>query len=331
MGGSEYTWAPARLSPLKGSRIFLTGGTGFFGKWLLRYFVETFEQLGTEVVVLSRNPDRFKMTFAAFACAPNISFIQGDVRSFDFPDSEFDYVVHAATPVGSGTVSYDSEEMYSIIVEGTERVLEFSIQAGAKRLLYVSSGAVYGIQPQEISHLEETAACVPVNAYGRGKMHSEKMCREASVDVVIARCFSFIGEYLPLDNRFAIGNFILDCIRRQPIEINGDGTPMRSYMHGSDLVNWLMTLLVNGESAGIYNVGSDFDISIAEAAKLVRHVVGCDNKILVRQKSEVGALPSRYVPSIQKALRELDLNIQIDLEAAIRNTVIDWKMREYGN
>jgi nucleoside-diphosphate-sugar epimerase len=103
--------------------------------------------------------------------------------------------------------------MYSVIVDGTKRVLEFSRQAGVQRILYVSSGAVYGFQPRELSHIPETFQCNPVTVYGKGKMKAEQMCLDSGIETVIARCFAFVGPWLPLDSHFAIGNFIGNCLR----------------------------------------------------------------------------------------------------------------------
>lgn len=328
MPAQTYQWDVSRLDPLKNGRVFLTGGTGFFGKWLLRFCVETADNLGIEAVVLSRNPERFRHAFPAWGCAPNISFVQGDVRTFDYPTGSFDYVIHGAAPVGSSNIPYDSQEMYSIIVEGTNHVLGFAEHVAARRFLQVSSGSVYGMQPSGIEQMDERTPCLPTNAYGKGKLRSEGMCIERDVDVVIARCFAFVGEYLQLDNRFAIGNFILDCIRGRPIRVEGDGTPLRSYMHGSDLVEWLMAILVRGEAGAAYNVGSDRAISIADLARLVRRVLGAQSEILIQSASAPSQPPSRYVPSVCKASQALGLSVKTRLEEAVRATAHDWKTRE---
>jgi len=230
------------MNELSNKRIFLTGGTGFFGKWLLDHFHPSAareapflrgsdrrerQRLETEVVVLSRNPAQFLRDFPRFgpersergsvlagqrpkgvATNENITFVRGDVRDFSFPSGHFDYVIHAATEASVKLDQENPDEMFSVIVDGTRRVLEFSKQAGVQRLLYVSSGAVYGVQPPELSHIPETFPCNPVTAYGKGKLKAEQMCLESGIETVIARCFAFVGPWLPLDTYFAIGNFI---------------------------------------------------------------------------------------------------------------------------
>ena len=295
------------------TRIFLTGGTGLFGKWLLDFL----QALEVKVVILSRNPAQFP----ALGKNANVTFIQGDVRNFEFPAGSFDYVIHAATEASVKLDQENPDEMYSVIVDGTRRVLEFSNQAGAKRLLYVSSGAVYGVQPPELSHIPETFPGSPVTAYGKGKLKAEQLCLESGVETVIARCFAFVGPWLPLDTHFAIGNFIGNCLRNEPIEIKGDGTPLRSYMYGSDLAEWLWTILLRGEPSRIYNVGSGDAISISDLARLVRECAGTQNEIIVHGKKVDGALPARYVPSVERAQKELSLRQRCSLSESISRTI----------
>ncbi|MFA5687662.1 MAG: NAD(P)-dependent oxidoreductase [Kiritimatiellales bacterium] len=305
------------MNELSKKRIFLTGGTGLFGKWLL----DRCKTLETELVVLSRNPQQFLRQSPAFGKNKNITFIQGDVRDFNFPDGPFDYVIHAATETGAKLEKENPTELYSVIVDGTRRVLEFSRQTGIKRLLYVSSGAVYGVQPPELSHIPETFPCNPVTVYGKGKLQAEQMCLASGIETVIVRPFAFVGPWLPLDAHFAIGNFIGNCLRNEPVEIKGDGTPLRSYMYGSDLADWLLTLLLKGRFGEAYNVGSEEAISIANLARLVRSVSGAENEIRVAQETVRGASAMRYIPSTQKIFDELGLRLQIELKNAIDKTV----------
>jgi dTDP-glucose 4,6-dehydratase len=305
-------------------RVFLTGGTGFVGKWLLTLF----QTLEAEVVVLSRNPDDFLTRCPMFGNNPHSAFVQGDVRDFIFPEGSFDCVIHAATEASARLENENPEERFSVIVDGTRRVLKFSKQAGVQRLLYISSGAVYGIQPPELSHIPETFSCNPVTAYGKGKFQAEQMCLESGIDTVIARPFAFVGPWLPLDAHFAIGNFIGNCLRAEPITIKGDGTPLRSYMYGSDLADWLVTLLLKGRSGEAYNVGSEKAISIADLAHLVRSVAGTDNEIKVFRQPVPGSLPARYIPATKKAADELGLRLQVGLKKAISETISWHQVRD---
>ena len=233
--------------------VLLTGGTGFFGKSIMDYFLR--HECGSHFVVLSRHPDRFLSLNPQFAAIKSFSFLQGDIRDFRIPDSiQIGQIFHAATPADNTT---DDHEMRSIIVDGTAHVLDIAREKKIKRILYISSGAVYGVQPDDVERIPETQKCEPVTVYGKSKLEAEKMCLESGIETVIARCFAFIGKYLPKSKHYAIGNFMDDCLHERPIILQGDGTAMRSYLYADDLVEWLLALLERGTIGQAYNVGSD--------------------------------------------------------------------------
>jgi len=316
----------ARL--LGGQRIFLTGGTGFFGKWLLHSFLGLRKTYGLDLTltVLSRDPKHFLSACPEFDGQEGLGFIEGDVRSFVPPAGEtYGLVIHGATAASAKLEHENPGEMYSVITEGTRHMLDFVQQCSAKRLLFISSGAVYGPQPSTLSHVPETYEGAPITAYGRGKEESERMCLDASAgrfECVIARPFAFVGPYLPLDIHFAIGNFIRDCLENRPIVIAGDGTPLRSYLYAADLTEWLWTLLLRGEHGRAYNVGSDKAISISDLALLVRSCAGTKNEVVVRGRKVEGAPPAQYVPSIERARDELGLRVRHELPDAIKRTIM---------
>lgn len=311
--------------------LFLTGGTGFFGKSILHELADA--QLSiNRLTILSRNPKAFLNAYPHFSRIPNLSFVQGDIRTFSFPKEKFDAIIHAATPASATLEQHDPDEMYSIVVDGTRHVLDFAKQCECKRFLMTSSGAVYGVQPPELTHIPETFLCNPIGMYGKGKLAAEDLCREAGEKqgfaALIARCFAFVGPYLPLDSHFAIGNFIQDCLNNRPILINGDGTPLRSYLYAVDLVEWLFKILLQGTHGRPYNVGSEHELSVSDLARLVRKCAETTNEVIVRQKPNAQHIPSRYVPSVCRATSELGLVQNVLLEDAIRRTFMFHQKKE---
>jgi len=317
---------------LRGQRIFITGGTGFFGCWLLESFAWANDtlNLGAEAIVLSRSPEAFAKKAPHLASNPAIQFHTGDIRSFDFPPGEFSHVIHAATEASAKLNAEDPLLMLDTIVDGTRRVLEFARHCGAGKFLFVSSGAVYGKQPSDLPRIPEDYAgspdtMDPLSAYGQGKRLAEHLCalynRQYKIQTKIARAFAFVGPYLPLDAHFAIGNFIRDGLRGDPIRVNGDGTPYRSYLYAADLAIWLWTIFFRGKSSCAYNVGSEQETTIAQLAKTVADSFGPELSVDIEKKAPPGVIPTKYVPSTQKSLRTLQLRETFGLQDSIDRTV----------
>ncbi len=316
---------------LRGQRLFLTGGTGFMGVWLLESLLaaDRAAGLGIEATVLTRNPEAFRRAQPHLAGHRAITLLPGDVREFTFPAGEFRYVIHAATETWARPDSGGTVDMLGAILGGAERVLRFAATHGAEKFLLTSSGAVYGAQPPGLSHLTEDYAgapnpLAPGSAYGEGKRAAEALCtayaEQYGLACKIARCFAFVGPLLPLDRHFAIGNFIRDAMGGEEIRIEGDGTPLRSYMYAADLTRWLWTMLLRAPSPRAFNVGSSQPVSILQLAKTVREVLRSRAEIRVAGEVNPGATLQQYLPSVQKAELELGLKCEIPLEDAIRRT-----------
>ena len=325
---------------LRGARLFITGGTGFFGCWLLETFAWANEKLGlgASALVLTRDPEAFRKKAPHLAANSAIGLHPGDVRSFDFPAGQFSHVIHAATEASAKLNEEQPLLMFDTIVEGTRRTLEFARQSGAKTFLLASSGAVYGRQPSEMTHIPEDYAGSPdlsraQSAYGEGKRAAEMLCtlyaRQHGLRPKIARCFAFVGPYLPLDAHFAIGNFIRDGLRGGPIQVNGDGKPFRSYLYAADLAIWLWTILLKGEPCRAYNVGSEEDIQVGDLARIVAAAFGSEIKARIAREPVTDRPAERYVPSTRRAREELRLKQTIVLEEAIRRTIC-WGRQEGG-
>ncbi len=317
---------------LRGERIFITGGTGFFGCWLLESFGWANERLGLDasVVALSRDPRAFQRRQPHLAANPSIQFATGDVRDFAFPEGEFSHIIHGATT--SAVATFNGEDpvaKFDTVAEGTRHTLDFAVRCHAKRLLLTSSGAVYGKQPPGMANMPEDYPGAPdpmdpEAALGEGKRAAELLCALYSIkygiEAKIARCFSFVGPFLPLDIHYAVGNFIRDGLSGGPIRVRGNGSPRRSYLYAADLVIWLWTVLFRGTERVPYNVGSEAEISIADLARTVAATFEPPPEVTIAGVPDASRLPDRYVPSTARASSELGLAAWVNLPEAIRRT-----------
>ncbi len=321
---------------LRGARIYITGGTGFVGSWLLESFAYANEklQLGARALVLSRDPEAFARLVPHVARDASIAFVRGDVRTTIAP-GHFDAILHVATPASAKINFEDPTAMVDTIVDGTRRIVELAATCGAIPVLLTSSGAIYGRQPPELTHVDETYTGAPDpldprNAYHEGKRIAELLfaiaAQTGAMRAKIARLFAFVGPYLPIDRHFAIGNFVRDALAGNDIEIKGDGSAIRSYLYGADMTAWIWRILVRGETSRAYNLGSEDAISIHETAQAVARAVEPHATCVVRGTPDRARLPERYVPSTKRARAELGLETWTTLDEALRRT-IEWYRR----
>ena len=310
-------------------RIFITGGTGFFGRALLRYWTEGDNQNYPEVAcILTRNPQKFLVEYPEFNNISWLSFHSGDIcYPQTFPRNDrYTHILHAATDSTVG-LQLSPIERYHQIAEGTKNLLEYASMNEIQRFLLTSSGGIYGPQPADMEKIPETysgelSTLNAQNAYSMGKRTAEHLCAlyrdRYGIDFVIARCFAFVGCDLPMDAHFAIGNFIRDAFREERITVNGDGSPIRSYMDQLDLAIWLSKLLEYGEPGEVYNVGSDIPISIYDLAYLVRDSLAPSKSVHVQGNLRLNGQRNRYIPSIDKATNSLGLRLNISLAESLR-------------
>jgi nucleoside-diphosphate-sugar epimerase len=319
-------WEEAR-----GKNFFITGGTGFFGMWLLESFCYCNDALGLDAraTVLSRDPVAFAQKAPHLISRRDLTFSKGDIRDFAFPAGTFNYLIHAATEASAKLNNEAPHEMLDAIISGMRHTLEFAARAKVEKILFTSSGAVYGPQPTELTHVPEDYQGAPdclnsASAYGEGKRVAELMAaihaKQHHVEIKIARCFAFVGPHLPLDTHFAIGNFLRDAMAGAPIRIGGDGTPHRSYLYAADLAIWLWTILFKGRSLRPYNVGSEEDFSISTLAAIVKQAFNNSSSVEIALSPEPGSTPTRYVPAVDRAREELKLVSSIPLSDSLLRT-----------
>jgi dTDP-glucose 4,6-dehydratase len=312
----------------EGARIFITGGTGTIGRWLMQIIRAANKARGCriELAALVRD-ERAARERLAINEARDVRFIQGDVRTFAGPTGQFDLCIHAAARIGDGS---DPLDVFYTTIAGTQRVLELAHRAGARRFLLTSSGAVYGEQPPSLDRLSETYEGAPrltvKAAYGNAKRAAEWITLASASDAAsalsasIARIFAVAGPGVPLDRQFAFGSFVGDVVAGRAIAVNGDGRTIRSYLYLADVCTWLLKILGSGKNGEAYNVGSEHEVSIMTLARIVAAAAG--NRPIEHRTARVSqGLPARYVPDTSKARRDLGVGETVGLEAAVMKTI----------
>jgi dTDP-glucose 4,6-dehydratase/UDP-glucose 4-epimerase len=320
---------------LQGARIFITGGTGFFGTWMLAALLHADRALDLQlrVTVLSRNPEAFATRHPELANSPSVRFVQGDVTGGPISVEPCDYVMHLATTAASETFhGEDQLKKLETLYFGTKNVLDFAVASGAKKVLFTSSGVVYGPIDQFPEGVPESYLGGPDlrradSALGEGKRVAEYLCayygEKFGLNYVIARCFSFVGPLLPLDLHYAIGNFISNAIHHQDIQVRGDGTPLRSYMYIADATAWLLRLLLTEKACGAYNIGASKSIAVAELAYKVQELLAPTCQVRIKAASEQmqgNFQRSVYLPCVLRSKEALNVHEWTPLGSAIKRT-----------
>jgi UDP-glucuronate decarboxylase len=310
-------------------KLLVTGGTGFFGRALLRRWIDD-EKYGTslpEVTILTRSPESFLVRYPEFFGKEWLSFHKGNILDYtSLPHNKtFTHILHGATESTIGP-SLQALNRYDEIVNGTRNILDYAVKNNIKRVLLTSSGGVYGSQPETLGEIPESYLGIPdpldpVSTYSMAKRASEHLCclynDRYGVESVVARCFAFVGQDLPLNAHFAIGNFIHDALYSTEIKIAGDGTPVRSYMNQADLARWLLCILDKGVPGRAYNVGSDQPISISDLAYLVRDLLSPNKAVVFKSTRSTFQGRNIYIPDISAAKTELHLQLTVSLRESI--------------
>ena len=310
-------------------KLLVTGGTGFFGRALLRSWLRD-EVCGVsvpEVTIVTRSPNSFVERYPEFSSISWLTLHKSNILDYEsLPvDDFFTHILHAATESTVGP-SLPALQRYDEIVNGTRNILDYAVKNNVKRVLLTSSGGVYGPQPDRLGKVPESYLGIPdpldpLSAYSMGKRAAEHLCSlyndRVGLESVIARCFTFVGEDLPLNVHFAIGNFIHDALYNQQINVAGDGTPVRSYMNQTDLAQWLLCVLDKGIAGHAYNIGSDKGISISELAHLVRDILSPSKSVIFKNTATIFQGRNVYVPDISAAKNDLNLDVTISLRESI--------------
>lgn len=314
------------------SKILVTGGTGFIGKWLVAALNQfnSIKDLNIKIYILTRNKKSFIKKFSDSFPNNIIQFIESDIRDLDSLNLNlnFEYII-----LGANDATYDFSlnpfMLSDTLINGTHKLLTKFTSKKTRAILHLSSGAVYGDISKNFEGVKENSnANFNINdigsIYGLGKILVESILNEYgkvhNIRIINARCFAFSGPHLPLDKHFAFGNFINSAIENKDIVINGDGSPTRSYLYPVDLISFLLKLIAREEKNISVNVGSSQPITIRELANKVIDTLNKSSKVVLKNGNVSHPEKSNfYIPNTDYA-KSIGLNESVNLEDSIIRT-----------
>jgi dTDP-glucose 4,6-dehydratase len=311
----------------KDKSILITGATGFVGRSLIRELVKSNSYVNNslKITCVTRNPHKFYEQWPSEQS--KLQVLNWDVRQpLEERQPNFDYIFHFAGENRTVKNQEHAKLIFDTSVIGTKNLLQMTKYSDVKKIIFASSGAVYKKPQGKARGFEESQETLNLEAaerdpYRAGKARAESIFEDfhktSNTQILIARMFTFVGPFLPLDANYAIGNFFNDCIRNQPITVKSNGSSIRSYQFSTDMVNWLITILLSGKNGEIYNIGSAEQVSIKDLAEKIAKVF--ENKLGVRILGDRSPDPvsSFYVPSVEKAKNELGLNNYFSLDNSL--------------
>ena len=315
----------------RGKNILITGATGFFGWWLLSVLRKLNRQFdcGMRLYAVTRNRGVFLKKYPEYR--DDVTFLEEDLRSLRLESLKIDYCFHMATTNASETFHGEVQtNKIDLLYLGTKNLMSELVRSGVNKVVFTSSGVVYGALPSQEDYIESSlmgpVTTDPASALGEGKRLAEYLtayyCKSEGISYNIARCFSFVGPLLPLNLHYAIGNFIYDALNEETISVKGTGRDVRSYLYIADAISWLLVLMTSAKRNEIYNVGSSRSISILALAELVRDLLAPDKKVIVRNQSKTSDNFDRtiYVPNTKKIIEDLGVQECSSLDESIRKT-----------
>lgn len=268
-------------SKLSGCNILVTGATGLIGGCLVEALMLN-PNRNYHVYASGRNEERARKRFAEFADDAAFHFVLYDVLEPLASDVNFDYIIHAASNASPNFFATKPVEVIKSNIQGLSNLMEYGLSHGMKRMLYVSSGEVYGEGDGRV-FTEDYSGYVnctsPRSCYPSSKRAAETLCvsyaQEYGADVVIARpCHTYGPHFTEADNR-VYAQFIRNVLRGEDIVMKSTGAQFRSWCYVVDCVSALLHILLKGENGQAYNIADDSsNITIKELAETIAAIGG---------------------------------------------------------
>ncbi len=295
--------------------LTIVGGSGFIGKSIIDSFNRGLlrKHQINKINIICRKKINFKNKRLNLK---KVNIIYSDIKILArLPKSDF--YIYAAESTNLNF--YNKKNNIKNINHHKQSITNF-IKLVTKlnniKILYISSGSVNskGYINQSDSYK---------NLYTKLKIFSEnriKKLEKYKVKTSIARCYSFVGPHLPLNNHYAIGNFLWQAKYDKKIIVRKKNKVIRSYLYADDMVEWLIKILKNSKKRTVlYNVGSDQPIELLDLAKKITKLF--KNKVLISKERYESKKIDKYVPIIRKTKNDLKVKILYNLTKSLKKSL----------
>ncbi len=298
--------------------FLITGAAGFLGSALANRLAHEGHQVRGIDDLSTGDPQ---------SLSPDILFTRGDVN--DRPKlwtllQDVDCVYHLAARVLVAESVLYPREYNAVNVGGTVSLMEAIRDVGVRRVVFISSGAVYGDQGEQ--PLREDAPLNPHSPYAVSKLSAEYYVRTIgdlwNIETVCLRVFNAYGpgQHLPASHPPVIPNFLRQAVRGGTLVMHSDGSQTRDYVFLDDVIN---AMVAAATAPGIgrlrINVGSGTETTIRELANLVIQVTKSKAEVMYNHRTSAGV--SRMCADLTLARDKLGYRPRVTLAEGLRLTL----------
>lgn len=313
---------------LNNKTIFITGGTGLIGYYLINAFIykNVKENSNIKILALVRNIEKARLQFKEqLKVNANLEFICGDLNSIPNISEKIDYIVHGASPTTSRLFIENPVEVIQSIVNGSQNILELAKLKNIKSMVYLSSMEVYGeYKTEEILNEDSILKINPNNirdCYPLGKALSENISKayfkEYKIPVNMLRISQTIGlkENINLIKDRKIIQEIIYCIlNKKDIVLATKGESKRTYIYIRDVITAILLVLLSNKYGEIYNVANEetYDSIYNMISNVVENVANNEINLLIKEEKTNKYPKTNYLKLSSQKLKKIGWNTSIN-------------------